>query len=100
MAFISTTPLLPESPNIPYDHLALTLHIDPLWKPNAVSGQVSFRLQRYRVIEGQIDRAPSTMDVSQSWGDIYEQIGGDSALGSALTQIESILQDFITAKGL
>lgn len=106
MAFTSSNPAFP--------FFGVSLITSPRFNPTTVGAQVVLRLDPYNIVDGQIVRPMTTVDVdgvptqvvdqSQSismvYGDAYAQAASDPALAQALYQVSQGLQTYINAKGL
>ena len=106
MAFTSSNPEFP--------FYGVSLVTSPRFEPATVGAQVVLRLDPYNIVDGQVVRPMTTIDVdgvptqvvdqsrsiSVVYGDAYVQAAGDPALAQALTLVSQGLQAYITAKGL
>lgn len=96
---INGQPIAIKNPEIPYDKLAVSLMISPIFRDTEVGASVVMQAMYYRVLpDGTIDR-PNLPPISEQHGDVYADAASDLALATALVEIEAAIKKYVAAKG-
>lgn len=96
---IEGTPVTIVEPDRPYDKLAISLHIDPVFQYNQVTARVEFSAVRYRQLEsGQPEKLDGS-GAAELHEDVFADARVDMALAVALTKINAAIQEFVATRG-
>ncbi len=100
---ILITPKPLANPDIPFDRLAVSLVINPLFRPTEVTATVILAGQRYRQLaDGTVEKSGEPL--REVYPDVFtaaakQAAAGDTALASALVEINAAIQKYVAARG-
>ncbi len=100
MAIQTSSPVVLQHPEIPFDKLALTVAISPLYEEKRIGASVAITLTPYRVLPDETIEVRREDMRAISIGDAFIQAQTDPALAKAVTAIYSALGQFVSEKGL
>jgi hypothetical protein len=99
MPIKTTNPIAISEPNVPFDNLAISVAISPLWEDKYVGASVSLVLTPYRILaDGTIEKSNNYRTVSIV--DAYKEAETDPVLAQAVQSIYGALAQYVADKGL
>lgn len=100
MPITTTNAVTVSCPEIPFDKLAISLAVSPVFRPDSIGAAVAMTCTPYRVLpEGAIEKLDSASR-TVAIGDAFAEAQADPVLAQCVTQIYDALQTYIAAKGL
>ena len=96
---INGTPTVIVEPEKPFDKLAVSLHIEPIFQRDQVTAKCEMSAVRYRQLEsGQPERLDGSV-ITELHEDVFADASTDLALAVALMKINAAIQEFIVSRG-
>ena len=100
MPIQTTNPVSIQSPEIPFDKLAISLAVSPVFRPDSIGAAVAMTCTPYRVLaDGAVEKLDSAIR-TVAISDAFAEAQSDPVLAQCVTQIYDALQTYIAAKGL
>lgn len=102
MAILLNTPQPLTHPEVPFDRVAVTLQIAPIFREKQVGASCVLLAQAYRQLpDGRVDKGPILL--RETIGDVFTQAqlrakGGDTSLAVAVEAINAAIQQYVAAR--
>ncbi len=100
MAITTNQPVEIQFPEIPFDKLAISLAISPLFEPTRIGASVAMQCIPYRILPDGTVEAKREAARSIAIGDAFVEAQNDPALAVAVQTIYGALGQFVAAKNL
>ena len=102
MAILLNTPKALTHPELPFDRVAVTLQVTPVFRAKEVGASCLILAQAYRQLpDGTVDKGPILL--RETIGDVFTQAlqrakNGDPSLAVAVEAINAAIQQYVAAR--